>query len=109
MQQRVIVPSATQTATGVSPSVEALGRTALFVCVNITAASGTSPTLQCSLEWTNGDGVWYLADPVDQFTSRSTPGGWIKAFVPKGDRYRVRWTIGGTTPSFTFEISEVTT
>lgn len=104
----MIVPSAVQTVTGVSPSIEGVGRREVYIGVNITAASGTTPTLQCSLEWTNQDGVWYLSDPVDQFTSRSTPGAWIKKFEPKGDRYRVRWTIGGTTPSFTFEISEVT-
>lgn len=108
MQERVLVASSVQTVTGVSPAIEALGRNVVNVELNITAASGTTPTLVCSLEWTNANGVWYAADPVDQMTSRSTPGAWVKQFTCKGDRYRVRWTIGGTTPSFTFEIAEAT-
>jgi hypothetical protein len=106
MQERLIVGSSAQTVSGVSPAVEALGRSPIFIELNITAASGTTPTLVVSLEWTNANGVWYSADPVDQMTSRSTPGAWVKQFTSKGDRYRVRWTIGGTTPSFTFEIAE---
>lgn len=105
---RTVIASRTETATGVSSAIEAGGmRGGIDLAVLITAAAGTSPTLQCSVEWSNDDGTtWCLADPVDQFTSRSTPGNWVKSFTTKGLLYRVRWTIGGTTPSFTFAVQE---
>lgn len=104
---RTVVASRTETATGVSPAIEAGGARSLDLAVSITAASGTSPTFVLSVAWSNDDGnTWFAADPADAFTSRSTAGGWVKTFTPKGLHYRVTWTIGGTTPSFTFSVQE---
>lgn len=104
---RTVVASRTEVATGVSPAIESGGASNLDLALTISAASGTTPTFVLSLEWSNDDGVtWFAGDPADLFTSRSTPGGWVKSLVAKGYQYRFRWTIGGTIPSFTFTIQE---
>jgi hypothetical protein len=109
-KKRTVVASATQTASGVSGAIEAFGLRSFVLLTEITAASGTTPTVVFSVEWSyDGGATWYLPDPsADVFTSRSTASNWSRQVAARGDVYRVRWAIGGTTPSFTFAIHEVT-
>lgn len=70
--------------------------------LHVTAASGTAPTLDVVLEDTV-DGTNF--HPVAAFAQRSGVGRQvIDVTDPFARRLRVRWTIAGTTPSFTFSV-----
>lgn len=108
----IVAASAARTATGSSGALPVMdmdpsGLSTLAIGLNVTAVSGTSPSLTLSVEW-SFDGVNFLkGDPVDAFTAVTAVGGAAKSFTPKGMAYRVTWTITGTTPSFTFDVSAV--
>jgi len=72
--------------------------------LNVTAASGTTPTLTAYIEDTvDGGANW---NQVAAFTAATAPGvQTINVTTPFSDTLRVRWTVGGTTPSFTFTIA----
>lgn len=70
--------------------------------LNVTAASGTSPTLNVVIEDTL-DGTNF--NTVGTFAQRVGAGREvINVTTPFADSLRVAWTIGGTTPSFTFAV-----
>lgn len=100
------------TASGNSGAINSLlsthtGLSRLTIHLSVAAASGTTPTLDVSVEWSvNGGFTWHAADPADAFTQITTTGDVAKSFEIKGSLYRLVWTIGGTTPSFTFSASE---
>lgn len=96
------VASAARTATGTSAAFNTEDAQALKATLDITAVSGTSPTLDVVLESTVNGTDWYT---VDAFAQKTTVDNDARAFGPLGDQCRWRWTIGGTTPSFTFSIS----
>lgn len=103
----VVVASAARTTTGTSSALDAPEGFDLVLSASVTAASGTTPTLDLSVEWSSDGGTtWYTADPVDTFTQITTTAARVKRFTVKGTEYRVRWTVGGTTPSFTFAVTE---
>ena len=69
----------------------------------VSAASGTTPTLDVILQ-TTADGTNYYT--VGAFTQKTEiTAAEAKVFGPLGTLSRWRWTIGGTTPSFTFAIT----
>lgn len=74
------------------------------ILASVTAASGTTPNLVLSLEWSHNNSLWFKGDPADQFTAITTTGTAAKNFTPKGTWFRLVWTITGTTPSFTFSV-----
>jgi hypothetical protein len=106
---QVIVPSATQTTTGVSGAISNydLGN-ALSVFVNVTAISGT-PNMGISVEWSMDGTTFAVSDPVDTMTPITATGAAVKTFELKAPWYRFRWTIAGGTPSLTFAISAYVT
>jgi hypothetical protein len=70
--------------------------------LNVTAASGTTPTLDVVVEDSFDGTTW---NTVATFTQKTAVG--VQALDVSGqftDQLRVRWTIGGTTPSFTFDV-----
>lgn len=70
--------------------------------LNVTAASGTSPTLDVVIEDSFDGTTW---NQVATFTQKTAAG--VQAVDVTGlftDQLRVRWTVGGTTPSFTFDV-----
>jgi hypothetical protein len=80
------------------------------VDINVSAASGTTPTLDIFVERLGQDGVWYTMYHPTQIT------GVIQVSVSLGpgdtaaaptQTLRVRWAVGGTGPSFTFSMSMV--
>lgn len=109
---REVVASAARTVTGTSAAISAaaLGNEAgakLNLVVNVTAVSGTTPTLDVTVEWSHDGGTtWATADPADSFTQVTTAVAKVKQFTVKTPTYRLRWTIAGTTPSFTFTVQE---
>lgn len=74
----------------------------LRVQLDVTAASGTSPTLNVVVEDTLDGTNW---NTIGTFAQRVAAGREvINITSPFGDTVRARWTIGGTTPSFTFSV-----
>ena len=75
--------------------------------LNVTAASGTSPTLDVSVitmhpRITGHTADWYI---LQAFTQKTTTGKEKKSIAAGvGDKLAVTWTVGGTTPSFTFNV-----
>jgi len=74
----------------------------LRVQLDVTAVSGTSPTLDVVIEDTL-DGVNW--NTVGTFAQKTAVGREvINITTPFADRVRCRFTIGGTSPSFTFSV-----
>jgi hypothetical protein len=69
----------------------------------VTAASGTTPTLDVVIEDTLDGTNWNSVATFTQKTAAAVQAVDITS-VAFSDRLRVRWTVGGTTPSFTFSV-----
>lgn len=68
----------------------------------VTAVSGTGPTLDVVIEDTLDGTNWHQ---VGAFAQRTSTGAVALDITnPFTDRIRVRWTVGGTAPSFTFSV-----
>lgn len=98
-----LAASAARTVTGNSGEFDSFGEAStLRAQLDITAASGTTPTLdvliQDTLDGTNWNTVGTFAQKVT--TGREV----INITVPFARRVRALWTITGTTPSFTFSV-----
>lgn len=103
--QGEVVPSASRVASGNSGLLESFGAETLDLAVDVTAASGTTPTLDLTLEYsTDGGLTWFAPDPVEAFAQIIAATSVIQRFEPKAKYYRVVWAIAGTTPSFTFAV-----
>lgn len=102
--------SSARTATGNSGPIDIAAHASnLAVLINCTAASGTTPSLTLSVEWSHDGTVFAPAETADAFTAITAATSKVKAFAVKGNYYRLVWTITGTTPSFTFTLSTYTT
>lgn len=102
------VASAARTTTASSPAIQVvdLGDT-LTVFVDVTAQSGTTPTLNISVEWSHDGATFFTSDPPDAFTqiAAATPKV-CKNFTIKAIWYRITWTLAGTSPNYTFQTHE---
>jgi hypothetical protein len=100
------VASAARTTTGNSGILTNFGSfKTIRAQLDVTAASGTTPTLDVVIEDTL-DGVNF--NTIGTFTQRTSAGRQvIDITTPFSDSVRIRWTIGGTTPSFTFSVTWV--
>ena len=101
---QVVKASAATTATGVSDAIAVAGKD-LALLVDVSAASGTTPTLDVSVEWSYDGTNWAVGDTADTFAQLTAAAKKVKSFTSKARYARVRWTIGGTTPSFTLAVS----
>jgi hypothetical protein len=96
------VASAARTTTGSSTAFDVGSAESFEAVLTVSAASGTTPTLNIALETSIDNGAtWQSVGAFAQKTGVATEN---KVFGPLGDRCRWTWTIGGTTPSFTFAI-----
>lgn len=97
-------PSAARTASGPGATLDGCGTfSKLRVQLDVTAASGTTPTLDVVIE-DSFDGVaWNTVATFAQKTAAAREA--LNITSPFTDRVRARWTVGGTTPSFTFSVS----
>jgi hypothetical protein len=101
--ERVVpVPSAARTANG-SGSALSMGHShTLRLTLDVTAASGTSPTLDVAVQHSADGTTWVQHSTFAQATAVSSQ----RKVVSGLDRYvQCSWTLGGTTPSFTFSVS----
>ena len=79
---------------------------ALFF-LKCTAKSGTSPTLDASVITMHARVPGHTADWYDlqAFTQKTTTGKEKKSIADgAGDKLAVAWNVGGTSPSFTFDV-----
>lgn len=97
------VASAARTATGNSGVLSGFNPVAsIRAQLNVTAASGTTPTLDVTIEDTL-DGTTFQT--VGTFAQKTGTGREvIDIAAPFANRLRIVWTIGGTSPSFTFQV-----
>ncbi len=105
---RIIVPLAARTANGDSGLINPrIGFDSLNIGVVVTATGGVGPTLDLVVEWSHDGGAsWLAPETVDSFAQITAEAKRAKRFTAKAPLYRVRWTVGGTSPSFTFQVSE---
>lgn len=97
------VASSAKTASGTGAAFNTDDAFAILATLTVTAASGTSPTLDVRLETTaDGGTTWYT---VGTFPTQTTTGSAARVLAPVGSQARFAWTVGGTTPSFTFGIT----
>lgn len=95
--------SAARTASGSSDAFEfPASFSEMTVYVDITAASGTSPTISVEYQ-TSPDGTrWFTHTGTAQQTAAGKAT--IKIAGNIGRIGRIQYWIGGTTPSFTFQV-----
>lgn len=95
--------SSAKTANGNSQAYEVSADT-IAATLEVTAASGTSPTLNVFLEDAPiADGPWTTLATYGQKTGASVEAQRV-ANGSFHDYVRVRWAVAGTTPSFTFSV-----
>lgn len=93
--------SAAETTTVNGPSVDFEDAVEAVVMLDITAASGTTPTLDVVVQESVDEVRWTDFDTFAQQTGTGQTQRKISGFA----RYlRAEITIGGTTPSFTFQM-----
>jgi hypothetical protein len=109
-------PAVAQTGNGNTIEVDSLGADQVNITIDITAVSGTSPTAVFTLQRfdpVSGKYIDIIASAVVNTISTITLacGPLILAVANKAAReslpplFRVKWVIGGTTPSFTFTVA----
>lgn len=101
---KVFAASAARTTNGNGGVTDVdLGAGALRAQLNVTAASGTTPTLNVLIEDSLDGTNWNTVGTFAQKTAVSREV--INVTAPFVNNYlRASWTIGGTTPSFTFDV-----
>lgn len=96
-----IVASGPQTVSGESLAFPAHTEF-LTVGVDVTAFAGTTPTMDLAVEWSL-DGTSFSAGESPllfaQIDGLKTTHAQTRVMAP---HFRLKWTLGGTTPSFTF-------
>lgn len=97
-------PLAAESATGVSGSFDNGGLIVAGLFVNVTAVSGTLPTLIVKVQHSPDGTTWY---DVPNLTTASLGGLatvsiMLSTLTPLADHVRCIWTIGGVLPNFTF-------
>lgn len=97
--------SAARTTSGNSAAAltNASGRNAHFF-VNVTAVTGTSPTLVVRVQLQDPVGLGWIDLPGAATATITGTGLTLLTVANLPRTYRLAWTIGGTTPSFTFSV-----
>jgi hypothetical protein len=103
--RETIVASAARTATGNSGPLSGYnGHQQAVIQINVTALAGTTPTLIVSVD-DSVDGTNFNSILA---TASITAVGITVLRIPIttsfSDLLRISWTVGGTTPSFTFQV-----
>lgn len=104
--EAILVNSAARIAAGDSGTLAGYGgASTLRVQLDVTAASGTAPTLDVQIEDTLDGANW---NKLASFAQRVATGREVvDVSTPFAGRLRVSWTIAGALPSFTFSVIAV--
>ena len=90
-----------RTASGNGNAIEVGDKGVARLRLNVTAASGTTPTLNVTIQTSHDGTTWRSAGTFTQATAVSEQRATFNI-----DRFvRPTWAIGGTTPSFNFTIT----
>jgi len=98
----ILAPSVARTATGGGEIYDTGEAKEFVVTLDVSAASGTTPTLDVKLQHSAYDSVYQ--DLSTAFTQKTAVSKETKVFTQFHRYVKATWTIGGTTPSFTFSI-----
>jgi hypothetical protein len=91
---------------GATPLIILHGSVVVFF-LDVTGVSGTSPTLDVYIDIQDpASGKWVNQDKFTA-TPITTTGTWAIALQVRSTKYRIRWVLGGTNPSFTFSVGVV--
>lgn len=100
--QTFLATSAARTATGQGSSTPTSNQ-AQVAKLDVTAVSGTTPSLTVTIEESSNGSTGWAAH--SSFTARSTTGSQVIDLKKRTQPFvRAAWTISGTTPSFTFSV-----
>jgi hypothetical protein len=101
---RAAVAAGARTTTGVGSTFNTEDAIGFSATLSITAATGTTPTLDLTLQESLDNGTTW--NNVSSFPQKTTTGTHPKTFGPlsPGSICRWSWVIAGTTPSFNFSI-----
>lgn len=100
--------SSTQTASNNGAAVTSLAQLKeLLVFLSVTAVSGTSPTLNVTIQSSDDGGTTWYNLPNGSFTQATVATTQALALTTFGDTIRVSATIGGTSPSFTYKVTAI--
>lgn len=103
MINRVDINAQVITATGNTSWLDTSGMGCLSFVVNVTAASGVSPTFQVELEISDDQSNVSLIQSLKRIIAIDAVR--VPACRIAGKYYRYKWTATGTTPSFTTTIT----
>jgi len=99
-----LLASAAYTANGNGSDIDITNYDKAQVCVNVTAVSGTSPTLTVYID--GKDTITGAYIPLGNTSSITATGVYSILLTGLACKYiRARYVIGGTTPSFTFSVT----
>jgi hypothetical protein len=101
-RQVILAPRATRTASGSGPGVGMPEESTLRLTLDVSAASGTTPTLTVAVEHSRDGVTWTALDAFPQVTGAGTTH---RTFGGVDNYVRATWSVGGTTPSFTFAVT----
>lgn len=115
-EQKELLASGARTISGEGSAAIDLGKFREgYVILNVTAASGTTPTLDVKIQISPDGGTTW--EDFITFAQKTATGAESKRFSsyqaiaagagPFGDRMKVIYSIGGTTPSFTFSVKGI--
>ena len=96
------VPSAARTATGNGGAFALGDRNQLRLTLAVTAASGTAPTLDVTVQHSPDGSTW---STLGTFAQKTGVASERKIFSGCDRFLRCIWTIAGSSPSFTFSVT----
>jgi hypothetical protein len=107
--EQTYLPRQTVTAngdSGATPLIILHGSVIVFF-LDVVAVSGINPTLDVYIDIQDpASKKWVNQDKITQ-TPITSIGTWAIALPVRSTKYRVRWVLGGTNPSFTFSVGAV--
>jgi hypothetical protein len=105
-QNSTFLSLAAQTTTVNSSAVDVTGFQEMTAFINVTAASGTSPTLDVKFQVQDPVSLAWFDVASGAFTQKTAVSSEMKLITAGiGTTVRCVATIGGTTPSFSFTVS----
>lgn len=98
--QIVAASARTTNGSGASLASGSRGEKGVTCVVNVTAVSGTTPSMTLTLEESLDGTVWVPLVTSNPVTAAGNTA--LRYVGPHGPNVRLSWAITGTTPSFTF-------
>ncbi len=84
-------------------------QTEILLWLDVTVITGTTPTLDVSVEWSMDGGASFIAPASAQAFAQvlEVVGPQVLAFPVLGDAYRLVYNVGGASPDYTFSVREL--